>query len=770
MSLSPVRTLILGPAMAELERGCDDRAVFGGFSKFVLARLEQWAKDEPGQNANIKRAIEVFSNYLSLDITSREKAVNDLLKFARGHYVRQKPVPRQKIYLKTDTPLASIPGIGPERAKLLKKLGLVAVLDALNHFPIRFIDRTKVLPIAQLSTGTEATVFAKVLDVREPRAGRNFVQALFGDSTGKIMATWFNNPYVLKKLAIGKTVALYGKVGDYGGPHMTNPDLDTDIQDMGIVPVYPLTAGLPQWVIRSVIKKIVDNMPEIGDGYLPDAVKKSMSLPSLRESYEKVHFPDNFEQLKLCEKRLVLDEFLLMETALLLRRAEYRQQDAPIIKGAQKSSKDFLSKLPFEPTIAQKRCCLEIAKDLESGRPMNRLLHGDVGSGKTVVGLSACSSAAKLGYQVAWIAPTEILASQTYNVARKLLPFNTAYLSGSSKKMAREKIFELLSSGEPCVLFGTHALLEDWVKFENLGLVVVDEQHRFGVLQRARLAKKGFCPHVLVMSATPIPRTLAMTIYGDLDVSVVDEMPKGRATIETKVLTGVGTLAYKTALAEIEKGRQVYVVCPLVEESEKLSAKAATKQFVELTESHFKGIPCGLLHGRMPSKEKDEVMCRFRDKELKILVSTTVIEVGIDVPNATVMIIENAERFGLAQLHQLRGRVGRGEHKSYCFLIPSRPTVSLQVLERTANGLEVAEEDLKLRGPGDIGGTMQSGLPMLASSRLITPSNFPLLSLAREIAEDIIKHDPELRFKENRELRTGIEGKMAQRVGLAWVS
>jgi ATP-dependent DNA helicase RecG len=511
-------------------------------------------------------------------------------------------------------------------------------------------------------------------------------------------------------------------------------------------------------------------MPDMDPGWMPPDVASRLELPRLTESYFTIHNPKNEESVGLARKRVVMESLLLLETGLLRQRAVFKSQTAQAVSNAMDSSKEFFSRLQFKPTNAQERSRIEIAKDLESGLPMNRLLHGDVGSGKTVVGFSAVKAVMDAGLQAAWIAPTEVLATQTFKNAKKYFGDDVLYLSGSTKKNNRSEILRLLSTCRPCCVIGTHAVLEDWIEFPGLALCVVDEQHRFGVMQRARLAKKGKSPHILVMSATPIPRTLAMTLYGDLDVSAIDEMPEGRIPIVTKVCVGSDAQAYKRALSEIACGFKAYVVCPLVEESEKLEAKSAVEHFEELRTTRFKDIPCGLLHGRMKPAEKDEVMKSFAEGGIKVLISTTVIEVGIDVPDATVMIVENAERFGLAQLHQLRGRVGRGKDQSYCFLVTEKPAQAMMILERTANGLEVAEEDLKIRGPGDIGGTQQAGTPTLEVAPLLTPANLPLLTLARREAEAILAADPELTLPENARLKEGISRYMARHTGFAWVS
>ena len=778
------RTLLLGPAKLELEKGCQNTSVIGGFDKFALKNLIDIKHTEPATTKNVDRFVAFFEHYLQLPVEKRLKLLEILLDFLgleKNEYkspTLEKPViptgfyipPSDRQKLQLSTPIQMIPGVGPTRGKRFEEFGLKTVFDLLKHFPSRYIDRSRIVKISSIKTGQDVTFKGEVLDVRPPRPGKRFIQALFGDQTGRVMATWFNAPFVLKKLEVGKTYFVSGRAGDFGGPHMTNPDLDETTQTQRVIPVYPATAKIPQWLLHQTMKFSVDRIPDMDPGWMPAELIKKMDLPGLTVSYATIHRPTNLESVEIAKKRVIFESLLLLETGLLLERARFKKQTAQIIKDSKALTKSFFDSLPFEPTNAQQIVREEIAKDLESGVPMNRLLHGDVGSGKTVVGFASVHAVISEGFQAAWIAPTEVLASQTFKNAKKMLSGNIMYLSGVTKKSQRAEILKVLQTGEPALVIGTHAVLEDWIEFPKLALCVVDEQHRFGVMQRARLAKKGMSPHILVMSATPIPRTLAMTLYGDLDVSAIDEMPAGRIPIKTKVFTDSGAQAYKKALEEIASEHRVYVVCPLVEESEKLDAKSAVQHFEELKATHFKGIECGLLHGRMKSAEKEEVMRAFAGGVIKVLISTTVIEVGIDVPEATVMIVENAERFGLAQLHQLRGRVGRGKDQSYCFLISEKQAQALQILERTTNGLEVAEEDLKIRGPGDIGGTMQSGIPNLEVAALLTPANLPMLSLARREAEAILEADPDLTSGQNARLREGIEKHMSQKTGFAWVS
>ncbi|NTU61036.1 MAG: ATP-dependent DNA helicase RecG [Caldiserica bacterium] len=778
--LSDARQNLAGPVELEIEKCFSGKSVIGGFARFAITQLEKIKSDETQSTAYVTKFIDLLSHYESFDVVRREKIVRALKKFLsfgvgdNPKNISKKPTfshiseDRQKLSL--DTPIQMVPGVGPTRAKSFEDIGIKTVFDLLRHFPTRYVDRTKLVKIGSIKTGQDVSFVAKVLDVRPPQRGKRYIQALFGDETGRVLATWFNAYYILKKLQVGKTFVVSGRAGDFGGPHMTNPDLDESAGNVRIVPVYPATAKLQQWLLCQTLKFVTDRMPQMDPGWMPESLAQKLELPSLTTSYFTIHRPTDIDAVEIAKRRVVFESLLLLETGLLIQRSLFKQQRAVKITGANKTSEKFFQNLPFRPTQAQENVRQEIAKDLESGIPMNRLLHGDVGSGKTVVGFAAAKAVMDAGYQIAWIAPTEVLAAQTFRNAQKMLSETVLHLSGSTKKTDRKVILEKIKSGEPAIVIGTHAVLEDWLDFPKLALCVVDEQHRFGVMQRARLAKKGRSPHILVMSATPIPRTLAMTLYGDLDVSAIDQMPAGRIPIITKIFIPESTQPYKKALAEVQKGSRVYVVCPLVEESEKLDAKSATEHFEYLRQTHFKDIACGLLHGRMKSTEKDEVMKAFAQGEIQVLISTTVIEVGIDVPQATVMIVENAERFGLAQLHQLRGRVGRGSQQSYCFLVTDRNAQALQILERTNNGLEVAQEDLKIRGPGDIGGTQQSGIPNLDIAPLLTPENLPLLSLARKEAENILKADPGLTSRENARLKEGVAKYMLERTGFAWVS
>ncbi|HOO96324.1 MAG TPA: ATP-dependent DNA helicase RecG [Caldisericia bacterium] len=753
----------------EIKRGYDNKAVVSGLDSLVPEFLKD-LKDNPSDSYKA-RFVKAFANYNKLEIDKRATLLKSFDKYLdwvlSPYYLPKKKINTKGKQLLLTDPVTKVRGVGENYAEKLYSLGISTVFDLLMHLPTRYIDYTKIDSLADAKKGNDISVHATVLDIQLPRKNRNMINVLFGDKTGRIRVTWFNNPWILKKIAIGKSYTITGRVIDYGGLNLVNPDIRDGFKAGKIVPIYPSTKGVTQFFWEKAFSDLLARMPEIGDGSMSSDVLEHFKLKPLEDSVVEIHRPSSIKFANSARNRIAIEELALLQAALIKRRETVKKEPGILVDNSIEASTNFMDKLPFEPTNAQKRCVEEIATDLKSGCPMNRLLHGDVGSGKTVVGFAAANTLLGKGHQVAWIAPTEVLATQTYKGAKSILDYDVLFLSGSSKKADREIVKENLETGKPLMLIGTHAILEDWVEFVNLGLAVVDEQHRFGVTQRANLIKKGKVPHVLVMSATPIPRTLALTVYGDLEVSYIDQMPKGRKPITTKIVKSKE--AYDFANRELTSGSQVFVVCPLVEESEKLDAVSATEMFEDLRQGHFKNYRCELLHGKMKNDEKNRVMERFKSGESQVLISTTVIEVGIDVPNATVMIIENAERFGLAQLHQLRGRVGRGEKAGYCFLLPSKPSQALMVLEQTNNGLEVAEEDLKIRGPGDIGGTLQSGVPLI-SAGLITPGNQDLLLKAREIAEYILNDDPDLSSIKNRRLKETIEQRMSKRVGMAWVS
>jgi ATP-dependent DNA helicase RecG len=635
-------------------------------------------------------------------------------------------------------------GVGPQRAALLEEHGIATVGDLLSYLPFRYEDRIRFTPIAEIVPGQVYTILAEVTGgggstVRFSRGRGAMFHLAVRDKTGMLYARFFHGAYLQGKFKDGQRLVLHGKVEvDPYRParrEMVNPQIETvsnddsapaDSTEMGrIVPVYEAMSGISSRMLRRIIYGVLLNF----DGHMPDPLPEELRaryrFPARREALLYAHFPPKDENLELlnsfrspAQLRLIFEEFFYYQLALALRRQREHHRTGIALRVREDKVRDALKRiLPFKPTSAQKRVLAEIAGDLEKPYPMHRLLEGDVGSGKTIVALEAATIAIENGCQVALMAPTEILAAQHYLSARRVFQpagYRVELITGGRNKVERELAGLRAQAGQAQLVVGTHALIEDGVKFERLGLVIVDEQHRFGVLQRKQLIEKGASPHVLVMTATPIPRTLALTLYGDLDISVIDELPPGRTPIETRwsadtQLPGV----WEFLRREIARGRQAYVIYPVIEES-KQELKAATAEYERLAKSVFPKLRLGLLHGRLKNDEKETVMEQFRRGELNILVATTVIEVGVDVPNATVMVIEHADRFGLAQLHQLRGRVGRGTEKSYCILIAPKMIAGearerIETMVATSNGFEIAERDLKLRGPGEFFGTRQHG-------------------------------------------------------------
>ena len=661
-----------------------------------------------------------------------------------------------------DSLITRLPGIKEAMAKKLANLNIFTVGDFLNLQPRRYDDYRALKPINRLSYGEEVTIIAQVWDVRKRDLSNNrsMTIANLSDGTAMIEVNWFNQPWLVNQLKTGTQIVVSGKVSEYLGKlNFQSPDweeLDKELVHTGrIVPVYPLTSGITAKWLRTQIKRTVDYWAaRLADPLPADMIERAELLP-LSEATRQVHFPDDWEKLEGARRRLAFDELLLIQLAVLRQRQQWQTQYSQPIT----INPDFLAQviqaIPFELTGAQQRVIKEIVTDLSHTQPMNRLLQGDVGAGKTVVALIAMVLAVLDEGQAAMLAPTEILAEQHFRGMQKLLglmsellgrPFEMRLLTGSSSAAERELLAQGLESGQIHLLVGTHAIIQEHVQFQRLRLAVIDEQHRFGVEQRAALRRKGNNPHLLVMTATPIPRTLALTVYGDLDVSVIDELPPGRQVIETRWLAPrERERAYNFIRMQTDRGHQAFVICPLVEDSDKLEAKSAVEEHKRLQQTVFPKLKLGLLHGRMRPNDKEDIMRSFRNREIDILVSTSVVEVGIDIPNATVMLVEGANRFGLSQLHQFRGRVGRGEHKSYCLLVAD--TVSpeaqqrLEAIERTNNGFELAEEDLRLRGPGEFFGTRQSGLPDMKFVKL---SDTRLLDVARREAQFMLNESPTL--------------------------
>ena len=657
-------------------------------------------------------------------------------------------------------------------------MGIKEVKDLLFHFPSRYQDFSKITPIGDVGIGETVTVMGKIIDIQNSctyRKKMNITEAIVEDASGVIKSVWFNQPYLVQNLRPELNVVLSGKTAfSNDGLSLSSPSYEVigirnqesgirDLKHTGrIIPVYPETAGITSRWFRYVIKPLLyltEKIPE----YLPLDILKRQSLPELSRALNEIHFPRNLESAENAKKRIAFGELFLIQTVALKEKLSLQKQNAPKIKLDINLAKNFVSSLPFKFTDSQRAVAWEILQDLEKPHPMNRLLEGDVGSGKTVVAALAALQAIKSGYQVALMAPTEILAQQHFGGITEFLdPYKitVAILTGSAHKKTSQKIkysaFKIskarvskeASEGKIDIIIGTHALIQETVRFKNLGLIIIDEQHRFGVEQRAKLCKRGSpVPHLLSMTATPIPRTLSLAAYGDLDLSLITQMPKGRKHIITKIVAPAGRgQSYAFMRDQINKGRQAFVICPLIEESKKLEAKAATKEYEKLQNNIFPDLKISLLHGKMRGKEKEKIMQNFKDKKSDILVSTSVVEVGIDIPNAAVMLIEGADRFGLAQLYQFRGRVGRGEHQSYCFLFTDSTSKTthqrLRALITAKNSFELAEEDLKIRGPGDFIGSRQSGIPDLAMASL---TDLEFVKSVRAEVESVLAKDPELK-------------------------
>lgn len=693
-------------------------------------------------------------------------------------------------------PIQYIKGVGPKRALLFKKLNIETINDALFFLPRRYEDRAHLKSISELQVGELQTFVAEILvkDVSLARTKRKIFKIVVGDNTGHLILKWFNfnERYLSNRYKKGQKIIVSGQVlldnYDGFGLEVRHPDIEiidsetTELVHLGrIVPIYPLTEGFYQKTIRSVMKIVVDSYAHLYPEILPDYIIKSRSFIPLDKALKEIHFPSQESDISLlnngrtsAHRRIIFNEFFLLELGLALRKQDKLQEKRGISYEYKNNLTNRLkSILPFELTSSQEKVLKEIYEDMKKPYPMNRLLQGDVGCGKTVVALMAMLRAIENGYQGAIMVPTEILAEQHYfNIKSitKRVGIETALLTSGVKGKRRKEVLDEISAGKKSIIIGTHALIQEDVRFKRLGLVIVDEQHRFGVMQRASLKKKGYNPDVLVMTATPIPRTLALTVYGDLDISIIDEMPKNRFNVITKnFYDNKRREAYAFIREEIEKGRQAYIVFPLVEESEKSDLKAATEMASYLQEETFPDLTIGLLHGRMKSEEKEEIMRQFKEREIDILVSTTIVEVGMDISNASVMIIEHAERFGLSQLHQIRGRVGRGPYQSYCILMIKFPVTEegkkrLKAIRETTDGFIIAEKDLEIRGPGEFFGTRQSGLPELIYANIIR--DHKILEEARKEAFKLIAKDPFLKESSVYFLKESLKQKWKERLEL----
>jgi ATP-dependent DNA helicase RecG len=809
----------------EAERGYDNRAVVGGLDR-MLDRWEAEARSENIADDLIQLVNQRLRSYPSLTPASRAETLEGIWKriqrisnenlpplpsFEPGveipdqdvksgaesfrkekekdinpptvvksgkspRSVRRPPLAAEGQPAALDAPTTVLQGVGPKHGLTLARLGIHTLGDLLYYFPRRYIDYSQLKPINQIWYGEEITIIGMVDNIvaRIIRSGRmQIVEAVISDGSGSIRVTWFNQPWLAKRISKGAIVSLSGKVDQYlGRLVMNNPEIEQidkeNLSTNRIVPVYSLTAKITQRWLRTMMYQVVSYWaPRVQDP-LPQEIQESAGLLDLTTALLQIHYPDSWEQLQAARYRLAFDEIFMIQLGVLQQKRAWQDRLARVYPVDAEWLENQINGLPFSLTNAQSKAIQDVCTDLASGHPMNRLLQGDVGSGKTVVAAMAIAVMAHHGVQSALMAPTSILAEQHYRNLLLLLtqstsledPPNLAVLKpeeiclliGATPESEKDRIRDGLSAGSIKLVIGTHALIEEPVTFNNLQLAIIDEQHRFGVQQRAALRTKGDNPHLLVMTATPIPRSLALTIYGDLDLSILDEMPPGRQAVETQVfLPRERERAYALVKSQVSTGRQAFIIYPLVEETENSEAKAAVEEYSKLQKEIFPDLRIGLLHGRLNPDDKDSVMHRFRECELDILVSTSVVEVGVDVPNATVMMIEGANRFGLAQLHQFRGRVGRGQDKSYCILIPDTPDAieneRLAAMIETNDGFILAERDLEQRGAGEFLGTRQSGYR--TELRLASLTDIHLIDQARREALNLFDQDPELQMPEH---------------------
>lgn len=668
-----------------------------------------------------------------------------------------------------DTPISSLKGMRKAMAETLARLDVHTIRDVLYYFPRAHYDYTDTRSISRLRVGTKTTLVGAIRDVRNnyTRSKVVITTATIEDDTGVVAVRWFNQPYLTQQLTLGARIAITGEP-DVNNGRITFVPRDYElIKDLDLthaarlVPVYPLTKGLYQRSLRQLMYRVVEQYAGVLEDFLPDTVRLRHGLEALPDSVGQYHFPNDIAQKAQAQRRLAFDELLLIQLGLLLRKARWQQPEAGAALATNPDTFErFKAALPFSLTGAQSRVIAEIAGDISRPTPMSRLLQGDVGSGKTVVAAAALLQTVQAGKQGVLMAPTEILAEQHFRTLRALLdPFDVRceLLIGSMTKAQKRQTRAQVADGSVQVVVGTHALIQDEVELPSLGLAVTDEQHRFGVEQRTTLRQKGLHPHTLAMTATPIPRTLAMTIYGDLDVSSLDEMPPGRLPVIT-TWSRTAAEAYGVIRDEVRKGRQAFVICPVIEESADSDMRSVVAEYKELQSLTFSDLNVGLLHGRMKPSQKDETLDAFRRGEFHVLVATSVVEVGIDVPNATVMVIRDAHRFGLAQLHQFRGRVGRGGDQAFCVLLSStegnEAVERLHALTATEDGFELAEQDLRLRGPGEFWGTRQSGLPALRVAQL---GDVATIELARSAAQEMLAADPQLDTPEHALVRAGVD-------------
>jgi len=801
VDVGPLRKIL----QLEKARGFSDSVVFGGLDRFLV----NWAGPARTAIGNDKGLLARFSDlglnnpdYASLSPAERRKWSAGVVQLLDALEHRETGTPKPAgatkpratpqrprttrtrtpaIAQSLESPITVLKGISANLAGRFEKLGVRSVRDLLYFFPNRHLDYSQVKSVSELVEGEEETIIVNVWQAFESRpGGRKSTEAIVGDDTGNVRVVWFNNPYVARNLPVNSRIVLSGRVRLFSGRFVFEspewePYQDAELTHTGrIVPVYPLTRGLRSRQVRKLMKDFVDQWAGQVADFLPTAVRQRCNLLDLPTAITQAHNPDDEATKHRARERLAFDELFLLQLGVLSKKRDWQESQPGNPIATDRLLLDaFIDSLPFTLTTAQHRVTAEMLADLARPQPMSRLLQGDVGSGKTVVATAGLLMSAAAGFQGALMAPTEILAEQHFATVCRLFaangrqtgeagpvqsfaglldrPITVALLMGATPAAEKRRLHRHIANGEIDIVIGTHALIQKNVEFHRLGTAVIDEQHRFGVAQRSVLRQKGFNPHILVTTATPIPRTLALTLYGDLDLSVLDEMPPGRQDIRTRWLRpNQRTSAYNFLRKQTGEGRQAFIICPLIEESEAVQAKAATAEYERLTNEVFPDRRLGLLHGRLSARDKEAVMRRFYDGETDILVSTAVVEVGIDVPNATVMMVESADRFGLSQLHQFRGRVGRGPEQSYCMLMAEEPSLlgkqRLDIIESSQDGFRLAEEDLKLRGPGEFFGTRQSGLPDLRMARI---SDVALLERTRAEALHLFGEDRELEKPEH---------------------
>ena len=778
----------------ELDSGFDDSVVIGGVDAFI----DRWKIELSSGLGELPCYSKLSKPKRKLWISSILKKISEAnvgqhLNKTNSKSLNNKANKIQKKSTKLTDSVYQIEGMTRRNISEseLAKLNINNINDLLYFVPNRHNDFGDIRKVSDLQDGQDQTIMANVWEgsVKKIRPRLWSIKVIVGDDSGNVSCNWFRHgykkPYLLSAFKPGTKLVISGKTSLFAGRitfqspeyELVNESADSLVHTSGLVPVYPITEGITQRRIRTVVKRAVDSMADEVNDHLPNHLKKELKFMNLSSAIKNIHYPDSILQYNEARRRLAFDEFFVLQLAVLMRKLSLKTENHFLDLNIDLNKiNGFIDLLPFKLTDSQNLVIEEILHDLNSQVVMNRLLQGDVGSGKTVVALVAMLALVFDGYQVALMAPTEILAQQHYATLSRLLSsghiiereenyivlklpdfdktITMGILIGSMKQSAKKIIVEKLNQKEINIIVGTHALIQDDVNIPNMGLAVVDEQHRFGVEQRSILRKKSDNPHMLAMSATPIPRSLNLTVYGDLDISILNELPQGRKEIKTRFINDEDRFkAYEFTRQQVEKGRQAFVLCPLIEESEVLQTKAATEEYEKLVSDIYPEFNVGLLHGRMKLIEKDEVMIQFQNHDIDILVCTPVIEVGIDIPNASVMIIDGADRFGLAQLHQIRGRVGRGQFQSYCILIADAPSENaqfrLKLLEGSNDGFELAEEDLKLRGPGDYLGTRQSGLPNFKVAQI---SDFEILHQAREAASKLLIRDPKLQHKDNFDL------------------